>query len=110
MIGSKARLMNALSFSGLAIAEPKVLGLGICGFLVQLVCLPYRGAPAQNVSRPFGNRRRRSKAIFVADAHRGNGNRFVVRADEKLTAIAELESQCSQGNRQRRPSPRSKER
>jgi len=30
--------------------------------------------------------------IFVADAHRGDGKRFVVRADEKLTAFLELES------------------
>jgi hypothetical protein len=29
--------------------------------------------------------------IFVADAHR-DGKRFVVRADEKLTAFLELES------------------
>jgi hypothetical protein len=28
----------------------------------------------------------------VADAHRDNGKRFVVRADEKLTAFVELES------------------
>jgi len=31
------------------------------------------------------------RTIFVADAHRGNGKRFVVRADEKLTAFMELE-------------------
>jgi len=30
--------------------------------------------------------------MFVADAHRGDGKRFVVRADEKLTAFIELES------------------
>jgi hypothetical protein len=29
--------------------------------------------------------------IFVADAHRDDGKRFVVRADEKLTAFLELE-------------------
>jgi hypothetical protein len=29
---------------------------------------------------------------LVADAHRGDGKRFVVRADEKLTAFLELES------------------
>jgi hypothetical protein len=29
--------------------------------------------------------------IFVTDAHRGDGKRFVVRADEKLTAFVELE-------------------
>ena len=33
----------------------------------------------------------RGRAIFVVDAHR-NGQRFVVRADEKLTAFMELES------------------
>jgi len=27
-----------------------------------------------------------------ADAHRGDGKRFIVRADEKLTAFVELES------------------
>jgi len=32
------------------------------------------------------------RPIFVADAHRGDGKRFVVRADEKLTAFLELES------------------
>jgi len=31
------------------------------------------------------------RAIFVANAHR-DGKRFVVRADEKLTAFVELES------------------
>jgi hypothetical protein len=30
--------------------------------------------------------------MFVADAYRGHGKRFVVRADEKLTAFVELES------------------
>ena len=30
--------------------------------------------------------------IWIADAHRGAGKRFVVRADEKLTAFLDLES------------------
>ena len=34
----------------------------------------------------------RGRTIFVADAHRGDGRRFVVRADEKLTAFRELEA------------------
>jgi len=34
----------------------------------------------------------RGRTIFVADAHRDDGKRFVVRADEKLTAFLELES------------------
>ena len=33
-----------------------------------------------------------SRTIFVADAHRDDGKRFVVHADEKLTAFVELES------------------
>jgi hypothetical protein len=32
------------------------------------------------------------RTIFVADAHRDDGQRFIVRADEKLTAFMELES------------------
>ena len=32
------------------------------------------------------------RTIFVADAHRGDGKRFIVRADEMLTAFLELES------------------
>ncbi len=32
------------------------------------------------------------RTIFVADAHRGDEKRFVVRADEKLTGFVELES------------------
>jgi hypothetical protein len=32
------------------------------------------------------------QTIFVADAHRGDGKRFVVQADVKLTAFLELEA------------------
>jgi hypothetical protein len=32
------------------------------------------------------------RTISIADAHRGDGKRFVVRADEKVTAFVELES------------------
>jgi len=32
------------------------------------------------------------RTIFVADAHRDDGKRFVVRADERLTTFLELES------------------
>jgi len=34
----------------------------------------------------------RGRTIFIADAHRDDGKRFVVHADEKLTAFMELES------------------
>jgi hypothetical protein len=40
-------------------------------------------------SQPVGSR---GRTIFVADAHRGDGKGFVVRADEKLTAFLELEA------------------
>jgi len=32
------------------------------------------------------------RTIWIADAHRGDGKRFVVRADEKLTAFLELQA------------------
>jgi hypothetical protein len=32
------------------------------------------------------------RRIWIVDAHRDDGSRFVVRADEKLTAFLELES------------------
>jgi hypothetical protein len=35
---------------------------------------------------------REGRTIWIADAHRGDGKRFVVRADEKLTAFVELEA------------------
>jgi hypothetical protein len=35
------------------------------------------------------------RTIWVADAHRGNGKRLIVRADEKLTAFLELERAIS---------------
>jgi hypothetical protein len=34
---------------------------------------------------------REGRTIWIADAHRGNGKRYVVRADEKLTSFLELE-------------------
>jgi hypothetical protein len=35
--------------------------------------------------------------MFVVDAYRGDGKRFVVRADKKLTAFVELESAIRSG-------------
>jgi hypothetical protein len=35
---------------------------------------------------------RQGRTIWIVDAHRGDGQRFVVRADEKLSAFVELES------------------
>jgi hypothetical protein len=36
------------------------------------------------------------RTIWIADAHRDDGKRFVVPADEKLTAFLELESAINQ--------------
>ncbi len=39
------------------------------------------------------------RTMWIVDAHRGDRKRFVVRADEKLTAFVELESAiCSARN------------
>jgi len=35
---------------------------------------------------------RDGRTIWIVDAHRGDGKRFVVRAEEKLTAFLELKS------------------
>jgi hypothetical protein len=35
---------------------------------------------------------REGRTIWIADAHRDDGRRFVARSDEKLTAFMELES------------------
>jgi hypothetical protein len=32
------------------------------------------------------------RTIWIADAYRGDGKRFVTRSDEKLTAFVELEA------------------
>jgi len=34
----------------------------------------------------------KGRTIWIADTHRGDGGRFVVRADERLTAFIELEA------------------
>jgi hypothetical protein len=41
------------------------------------------------------------RTIWIADAHRGDGKRFIVRADELLTAFIELEAAIQAGNAQR---------
>jgi hypothetical protein len=38
------------------------------------------------------------RTILVADAHRGDRKRYVMRADEKLTTFLELESVTSRGH------------
>jgi len=42
------------------------------------------------------------RTIWIADAHRRDGERFIRRADEKLTAFVELESAIRVDTKQRR--------
>jgi hypothetical protein len=44
------------------------------------------------IVRTSGNHRGR-RTIWIVDAHRGDGRRFIVRADDKLSAFVELERQ-----------------
>jgi hypothetical protein len=48
------------------------------------------------------------RTIFVADAHRDDEKRFVVRADEKLTAFLELERVIRPGRSAERTAERVK--
>jgi hypothetical protein len=41
----------------------------------------------------------RLRTIWIADAHRDDGKRFVLRADELMTAFMELESAIHAGER-----------
>jgi len=41
----------------------------------------------------------RGRTIWIADAHRDDGKRFVVHADEKLTAFLELEQAIAASTR-----------
>ena len=45
----------------------------------------------------------RGRTIWIADAHRGDGKRFVVHADEKLNPFLELESaiRAAEGSKER---------
>jgi hypothetical protein len=38
------------------------------------------------------------RTIWIFDSHRGNGKRYVVRADEKLTVFLELDRQLPKQN------------
>jgi hypothetical protein len=43
------------------------------------------------------------RTIWIADAHRDDGKRYVARADEKLSAFIELESAIRSGRTPRGP-------
>jgi hypothetical protein len=63
-----------------------------------MVCVKYWEIIADNLSKAgwssgcVATVDSRGRTIFVADAHRDDGKRFVVHADEKLTAFLELET------------------
>jgi hypothetical protein len=51
----------------------------------------------------------RGRTVSIADAHRGDGKRFVVRADEKLTVFVELESAIRTAQTCENPASRARE-
>jgi hypothetical protein len=63
----------------------------------RILCVKYWEVIADNLSKAGWSRGcvatvdSNGQTIFVADAHRDNGKRFIVRAEEKLTAFLELE-------------------
>jgi hypothetical protein len=66
--------------------------------LSNIVCVKYWEIIANNLSKLVGVGAvspavdSGGRTIFVADAHRSDGKRFVVHTDEELTAFVELES------------------
>ena len=87
----------------------KVVALVIEPFISLCLCLVENKEGRINLTRLYCNNRRQSqqsrlefglcrnrglsgRTIFVADAHRDDGKRFVARAEEELTAFEELES------------------
>jgi hypothetical protein len=59
--------------------------MGCCGIIHRLAIKSSRGAASQRLI-PNG------RTIWIADARRGDGKRFIVRADEMLTAFLEPEA------------------
>ena len=59
--------------------------LGCCGIIHPLAIKSSRGGCVSAIDS-------NGRTIWIVDAHRDDGKRFVMRADEKLTALLELES------------------
>jgi hypothetical protein len=59
--------------------------MGCCGIIHRLAIKSSRGSCVSGIDS-------NGRTIWIADAHRDDGKRFVVRADDKLTAFLELES------------------
>jgi len=63
--------------------------------------MKYREIIANNLSKPgwswscVSAINSNGRTIWIADAHRDDGKRLVARAEEKLTAFLELESEIS---------------
>jgi hypothetical protein len=64
---------------------------------VNPLCVKYWEIIADNISKAgwswgcVATINSNGQTIFVADAHRDDGKRFIVHADDKLTAFVELE-------------------
>jgi hypothetical protein len=59
--------------------------MGCCGIIHRLAIKSSRRGCVSAIDS-------NGRTIWIADAHRDNGKRFVVHAEEKLTAFVELES------------------
>jgi hypothetical protein len=74
-----------------------VISLTIPDKLSDIVRVKYLEIIADNLSKAGGSWGcvatidARGRTVWIADAHRGDGKRFVVRGDEKLCAFIELE-------------------
>ena len=74
--------------------------MAAASFLVLMPMAKYWGIIADNLSKAGWSWGYVSaidvqgRTIFVVDAHRDDGNRFIVHADDKLTAFVELERQA----------------
>jgi hypothetical protein len=58
-----------------------------------------RGAPGERPTPKPTKLKQLNAVLFTTDAHRDNGKRFVVSADEKLTAFLELERVTQESSR-----------
>src|SRR5215831_10206204 len=91
---SAVRVSALVKLSGakLAAIVSKTLKCGFAALTSGLFMPSIRAAVAFLAAYFFMSSNSSKSKLRIADAHRGDGKRFVVRADEKLTAFLELQS------------------
>src|SRR5262249_7422720 len=81
------------SFEGLRSRTGNLISFLVFFLFCSFVCILRLPLLALRRTNTFYSKRVKDvKRICIADAHRGDGKRFIVRADEKLTAFVELEA------------------